>query len=75
MSTLQNKIMAAVIVTTLLGTTATYAASGNMESVFSSLGTTKTEVQTLVQKQKAGESLTTEQTSLLDMVKQTLTSQ
>lgn len=67
--------MAAIIVTSLLGTTATYAASGNIENIFSSLGTTKTEVKTLVEKQKAGETLTTEQTSLLDQIKNTLGAQ
>lgn len=74
MSTLQNRIMAGIILTTILGSTAAYAATGNVESILSGLGTTKTEIQTLKEKEKSGETLTIQESSILQSVKSALTS-
>ncbi len=70
MNRLQRNVVAGLIFATVLGSGAiTYAASGDLETIFSSLWVTKQKVKILAEKEKSGDTLTQEETTLLQTLK------
>lgn len=70
MNRLQRNIVAGLIFATILGSGAiTYAASWDLDTIFSSLWVTKQKVKILAEKEKNGDTLTQEETTLLQTLK------